>query len=215
MFGNRISYQADDGKRVPAYLYLPQDHDGPVAAMLCLHPTSHLGKDVIAGGGTQPDRFYALELAARGYVVLAPDYPSFGEYPFDFPTDGAEYSSGTMKAIWNNIRAVDLLEQLPLVDPNRIGCIGHSLGGHNAIFTAAFDQRLRAIVSSCGFTAFHDYYQGDLTGWTSDRYMPWIRERFDRDPDRMPFDFPELLGLLAPRAVFVNAPLEGGGGRQL
>jgi dienelactone hydrolase len=37
-----------------------------------------------------------------------------------------------MKAIWNNIQAVDLLESLGYVDVDGIGVIGHSLGGHNA-----------------------------------------------------------------------------------
>ena len=39
-----------------------------------------------------------------------------------------------MKAIWNNIRAIDVLEAMPEVDRDRIGAIGHSLGGHNALF---------------------------------------------------------------------------------
>ena len=29
---------------------------------------------------------------------------------------------------------------LPEVDAERIGCIGHSLGGHNTMFTAVFDN---------------------------------------------------------------------------
>jgi dienelactone hydrolase len=115
-----------------------------------------------------------------------------------------------MKAIWNNIRGVDLLESLPYVDARRIGAIGHSLGGHNAIFTAVFDQRIAAVVSSCGFTAFHHYYQGNLAGWTSPRYMPRIRDVYGNDPDRMPFDFYELVAALAPRRLFVCAPLHDG-----
>ena len=93
------------------------------------------------------------------------------------------------------------------VDPDRIVCIGHSLGGHNALFTAAMDQRVAAVVTSCGFTAFHSYYGGDLKGWTSDRYMPRIRDWCENDPDRTPFDFHEVLGAIAPRPIFVNAPL--------
>ena len=112
-----------------------------------------------------------------------------------------------MKAVWNNVRAIDLLESLPEVDPDRIGCIGHSLGGHNGLFTAAFDLRLRAVVTSCGFTAFADYYQGNLAGWTSDRYMPRIRTEFALDPARMPFDFHEVLAAIAPRPIFVSAPV--------
>ena len=120
---------------------------------------------------------------------------------------GAHYLSGTMKGIWNHVRGLDVLESLPEVDRDRIGCIGHSLGGHNALFVAAFDQRIRAVVTSCGFNAFEDYYGGDLKGWTSDRYMPKIRDDYGCDPKRMPFDFHEILGAMAPRPVFINAPL--------
>jgi hypothetical protein len=75
------------------------------------------------------------------------------------------------------------------------------------MFVAAFDPRLKAIVSSCGWTPFHDYYAGKLAGWTSDRYMPRIREQYGNDPDRVPFDFPEVVAALAPRPFFSNSPL--------
>jgi dienelactone hydrolase len=191
---------------VPALLLVPKDLQQPAPAMLCLHPTSPLGKEQIAGVDGKPTRFYAHELAERGYVCLAPDYPSMGEYKdYDFAADAHE--SGTMRAIWDNIRGLDLLESLPLVDGDRIGAIGHSLGGHNGLFTAAFDERVRLVVTSCGFTAFHDYYQGDLKGWTSDRYMPRIAMEHQSNPDRVPFDFPEILGAIAPRPIFISAPL--------
>jgi dienelactone hydrolase len=210
----KITYAADPGiasggggvDRVPAFLLIPKNLKGPAPAMLCLHPTSPLGKAQIAGLGGQPTRFYAHELAERGYVCLVPDYPSFGDYKYDFKTDGKAYASGTMKAIWNNIRGLDLLESLPEVNADRIGAIGHSLGGHNALFTAAFDQRIRAVVTSCGFNAFAHYYGGNLKGWTSDRYMPRIAGEFGSDPAKMPFDFHEVLAAMAPRPVFINAP---------
>jgi dienelactone hydrolase len=112
-----------------------------------------------------------------------------------------------MKAIWNNMRCVDLLQQLPQVDGQRIGCIGHSLGGHNTIFTSFFDERISVAVTSCGFTRFHKYYRGNLKGWTSDRYMPRIAQDYQNDPDRVPFDFPELIAGLAPRAFFTSSPV--------
>lgn len=67
------------------------------------------------------------------------------------------YASASMKAIRNNIAAVDVLVRRFDVDPTRIAAIGHSLGGHNAIFTAVFDRRIGAVVSSCGFTSFGCY----------------------------------------------------------
>jgi hypothetical protein len=47
---------------------------------------------------------------------------------------------------------------------------------------------------------------GNIKGWTSERYMPALLEFKDR-LDMVPFDFHELIGALAPRVVFVNAPL--------
>ncbi len=200
-----ISYQAEPGSRVSAYLLIPANLTQRAPAALCLHPTASIGKGVVMGYGKE-NRQYAHELAQRGYVCLAPDYPSFGDLS-DYNFGADDYVSGTMKAIWNNLRGLDLLEARPEVDPDRIVCIGHSLGGHNALFTAAMDQRVAAVVTSCGFTAFHHYYGGDLQGWTSDRYMPRIRDWCGNDPDRTPFDFFEVLGAVAPRPVFVNAPL--------
>jgi dienelactone hydrolase len=193
-------------ERVPAHLYLPPPVQASARrpAVLALHQTTAIGKRDVGEEG-RPNRAYGLELAQRGYVVLAPDYPSFGDYPHDFAADG--YVSGTMKGIFNHLRCVDYLAARDDVDPERIGVIGHSLGGHNAMFAAAFDPRLKVIVSSCGWTPFHDYYGGKLAGWTSDRYMPRIRDVYGSDPDHVPFDFHEVVAALAPRPFFSNSPL--------
>src|SRR5690606_31082300 len=111
---------------------------------LCLHQTVAIGKDEPVGLGNRPTLQYAKELAERGYVALAPDYPNFGEHKVDPYALG--YASASMKAIWDNMRGVDLLISLPEVDPERIAAIGHSLGGHNAIYTGVFDDRIRAVV---------------------------------------------------------------------
>ena len=124
------------------------------------------------------------------------------------------------------MRCVDLLQARRDVEPNRIGVIGHSLGGHNAMFTGAFDKRLKVIVSSCGWTLF-DYdnleeakdikfierYGGRLGDWAQERYMPLLhqfelnKEINDSDPGKIPFDFDEVIASLAPRAFFSNSPL--------
>ena len=203
-----IDFASEAGDRTPAYLYIPKGvapgerRPGVVA----LHPTSSIGKGVVDGQSERANRAYGKELAERGYVVIAPDYLSFGDYKdYDFASD--RYKTGTMKGIWNHMRCVDLLVSRDDVDPDRIGNIGHSLGGHNAIFHAVFDERVKVIVTSCGWTPFHDYYEGKIKGWTSDRYMPSLRDEYDLDPGKVPFDFYGLVGALAPRAFFSNSPL--------
>jgi len=205
-----ILYRVEDWDEVPAFLFFPlqQAENKKLPAVLCLHPTSSIGKRVCAGEGEKTNRNYAVELVERGYITLAPDYPGFGdcvEARKQLYEKG--YASCTMKGIVNHIRAVDLLQSLHQVDPECIGCIGHSLGGHNTLFVSAFDTRIKVAVTSCGFTLFPKYMKGDLTGWTHDGYMPRIDSVYGKDPARMPFDFSEVLAVIAPRAVFVCAPI--------
>lgn len=201
----KIRYFVERDDWVSAYLLVPRNLQRRTAAMLCLHQTIKIGKAEPAGLGGSPNLQYAKELAERGYVCIAPDYPYLGENSFDPYKNG--YVSCTMKGIVNHMRAVDLLQSLPMVDGKRIGSIGHSLGGHNTLFVAAFDPRIKVMVTSCGFTAAKKYYNGDLAGWAGIRYMPLIAEKYGKDPARIPFDFPELLVALAPRPLFINAPL--------
>jgi dienelactone hydrolase len=202
----KITFAVEKKDSVPAYLLIPNDLASKSPAMLCLHQTTSIGKDEPVGLGGNDNLHYALELAERGYVTLAPDYPNFGDYQFNPYENG--YVSATMKGIWNHMRAVDLLQSLPQVNPERIGCIGHSLGGHNSIFVAVFEPRIKVIVSSCGFNSFFKYYDGDLTGWSHNGYMPRIADVYEKNPKKMPFDFTELVAALAGRPFFINAPLK-------
>lgn len=207
----KVANQADGtdafAKPVSAYLLLPDMKPGEKRpAVIVFHPTQTAGKDQPAGlVAGAPDFHIALHLARRGYVTIAPDYPSFGEYEYDFKKGW--HKSGVMKAVADNIRTTDLLCRQPEVDAERIGAIGHSLGGHTAIFTALYEPRIKAVVSNCGFTRFHRYYGGNLTGWTSDRYFPRIATDYGKDPDRVPFDFPGLIAALAPRPFLASSPL--------
>lgn len=200
----KITYVASKGDRVPAYLLIPHGIQQPAPAIVCLHGTSG-PKGRTAGMGADYPR-YTLELAERGYVTIAPDYTLLGDNQTDPESLG--YTSGTMKGIWCHMRAVDLLESLPEVDKQRIGCCGVSLGGHNSLFLAAFDPRMKVVVSSSGFDSFTDYMDGDLTGWCQKRYMPAIADIYGKDPKRLPFDFPEVLAAIAPRSIYIHAPLD-------
>lgn len=198
----KLSYQSDPFDRVTAWLLLPADSGGKkLPAMLCLHQTTGAGKDEPAGLAGNPHMHYARELAERGYVTLAPDYPSLGEHAYDF-AQHPEFVSGTLKAVWDNMRAVDLLQSLAEVDPERIGVIGHSLGGHNALFTAALEPRLKVVVSSCGFSTL---VKDDVPSWTGPRYMPRMASQFGSDAGKVPFDFTEMVASLAPRPVLASA----------
>jgi len=203
-----VSYASEPGSRVPAFLLIPKaalaGHKR-FPGVLALHPTDmQYGQRVVVEKLRDYYPPYARDLTERGFVVLAPAYPLMANYQPDLRALG--YQSGTMKAIWDNMRGLDLLESLPFVKRGRFGAIGHSLGGHNSIYTAVFDDRIKVVISSCGFDSYQDYMNGEIKGWTSDRYMPKLLEYKNRLSE-IPFDFHELIGALAPRMLFVNAPI--------
>lgn len=203
-----VSYQSQPGGRVPAYLCIPKSalNGAKAPAVLCLHPTDNkVGFKVVVGLGGKPHRQYAAELAERGFVTLSPSYPLLADYQPDLKS--LDMPTGTMKAIWDNLRGLDYLETLPFVDAKRgFAAIGHSLGGHNAIFTSVFDERVRVVVSSCGFDSLLDYYGGNLKGYVQERYMLSMSQ-FANDAPSAPWDYYELIACLAPRLVYVNAPV--------
>jgi hypothetical protein len=218
-----ITYASEPDSRVPAYLLIPKEALQPEArfpAVLAPLGTG-MSATTFSRQARETDGFplfgdgrdYPRELAERGYVILVPAYPHLGEYRPDLA--GLGYQSGTMKAIWDNIRGLDLLDSLPFVQPGRFGAIGHSLGGHNSVYTSVFDERIKAVVSSCGLDSFLDYYDGNEQvwmpgkGWTQERYMPRLAQYRNR-LEEIPFDFHEVIGSLAPRHVLISAPLNDG-----
>ena len=96
-----ITYAAEPGSRVPAYLLIPKEAlraRKKFPAVLALHPTDmEYGYRVVAEQLRANYRAYGRDLVERGYVVLAPAYPLMAQYQPDLKALG--YQSGTMKAI--------------------------------------------------------------------------------------------------------------------
>jgi len=78
------------------------------------------------------------------------------------------------------------------------------------MITAAFDPRIRVLVSNCGFTRMHKLDEWPLKVLGSPRYMPLIETRYGHDPDKVPFDFPEIVASFAPRPFLASAPIGDG-----
>lgn len=202
----KILIDGGDNDKIPTWVLSHEINEGSRPAIIAIHQTNGaLGKDEVVGLGGNPNLHYGIELAKAGYVVVAPDYPTLGEYKYDFEKD--RFASGSMKGIWNHMRCVDYLTEREDVNPDRIGAIGHSLGGHNSIFLGVMDSRIRVVVSSCGWTPHHDYYRGNLTGWSGERYVSRFKEVYDLDPNKVPFDYYELIAALAPRSFFSCSPI--------
>ncbi len=204
---SKIAYCVGEGEWITAYLLHPQELVKPTPAILALHQTVGSGKDEVVGLDGCPDFAYGHELAMRGYIVLAPDYLTAGEriYPkkgsFESGPFYEQYPNWSMvgKNLEDSKSAIDVLYKLDYVDKDRIGVIGHSHGGHNAIFAAALDDRIKAAVSNCGLSVFSE--EEERMEWSLEEgyiYIPKLRKYFLDNIDP-PFDLHEIAALIAPR----------------
>jgi dienelactone hydrolase len=193
--------------QITAYLLTPKELKHQVPAILALHQTVASGKDKVVGLDGHPDYAYGHELAEKDYIVLAPDHLTAGErvYPnresFDSAPFYEQYENWSMvgKNLEDTKSAVDVLHSLECVDKNRIGIIGHSHGGHNAIFAAALDDRIKVAVSNCGFSVFSE--EEERLEWSLEEgyiYIPKLQKFFLENLDP-PFDLHEVAALIAPR----------------
>ena len=204
----KIAYPVGPNDTVKAWVLVPAGLEGKAPAVLCIHQTVPAGKDEPIGLVGPTNMHYALALSRRGYVTLTPDLITAGDrvpaggkpfYTTDFYRAHPHWSA-TGKMVWDAMRAIDVLRGLAFVDPDRVGCMGHSLGGHVSLYTAALDPRVKAAVSNCGWQLFQADWQAALRfsrtrGFT---YIPRLREHFLQR--RTPYDHHEVLALIAPRA---------------
>jgi hypothetical protein len=76
------------------------------------------------------------------------------------------------------------------------------------MFLAAFDERGKIAVSSCGWTPFEFYetVPGRLKTWALPTYMPPLETLYKSDHRQFPFDFHEVVAAIAPRVFFSSSP---------
>jgi hypothetical protein len=103
------------------------------------------------------------------------------------------------------MRAIDYLQTLDFVDPDRIGMVGHSYGGHSTIFTAAMEPRIKAAWANGPVSDFvqHGMHWATPKGGGSSQSLPAMRPYLlERIPP--PITFYEVTALIAPRALAVG-----------
>jgi cephalosporin-C deacetylase-like acetyl esterase len=164
-----LMYQSRPNFWVTASLYIPTTGSGPFPGIIS--PCGHYG---LARMIPTYQTAY-LSLVKSGFAVLAYDPIGQGERrQYWNPETGRsdpglsdatyEHSmpgqllllmgeSLTQYRIWDGMRAIDYLQTRREVDPDRIGCAGHSGGGTLTKFISAVDERVKCAVIHEGGTA--------------------------------------------------------------
>jgi dienelactone hydrolase len=230
--GYHVSFQSEPDDRIHAYLLAPGDTASPKPAVICIHGTTEgSGKDRSVGlsgsrPGDPPDppdksRAFGLELAQRGYITLSIDLLCDGERippslcPYDSTVFYKKHPQWSMmgKNAWDVMRSVDFLTSLDFVDQRRIGCVGHSHGGHTTLFATAFDSRISAAVCNGGVLSWMlhtgqlarspDYgiaYPPLVANYV---YLPRLRPYILDRIKSVPVDFDSLMIMTAPRPLLI------------
>lgn len=182
----KVSYAVSAVERVSAYLCLPTI-PGPHPAVFCHHQHAgqfDLGKSEAVGLRGDPDLAYAHELAERGFVTIAPDAIGFEERNwsgdgnvtwFELSTRLVQGRTLLADCLAEVSAALDVLEQR---DVGSIGFLGHSYGGRMALWAPAFDDRIRASVSSCGCIPYRLSLTHD-TGIQAEFVVPGFAKEYD------------------------------------
>ena len=212
-----ISYQVEPDERAHAYLGVPLGITGKTAAVVALHGTYARGIEQAAGLVDNPEKAYLDHLCRRGYIVIAPEHFVSGRRtPKAGPYETAEFHqrhpqwTAAGKFTYEHSIAVDVLASLPEVDAQRIGVMGHSLGGQGAIFLAAYDERIKAAASNCSASFFR--HNPKVDHWARDHwyvYFKHIRPGL-LEGELPPIDFHEIMALAAPRAFLDVSGLNDG-----
>lgn len=130
----KISFYSD-GYRLDGLLYTPEAlaaGEKRAAVVLCVGYT-YLKSLVM------PD--IAKALTAVGYVALIFDYRGFGD------SEGPRWRLIPNEQISDVRAALTCVADQPHVDAGRLALLGLSLGGSNAVATAALDRRVGAVVA--------------------------------------------------------------------
>lgn len=217
-----ISYNVEADERAHAYLGVPLGLKDKAPGVVALHGTFAQGAKRAAGLVDNSGKAYLDHLCRRGYVVVAPEHFVSGrrippEGPYETGRFHKKHPEWTAvgKFTYEHSLAVDVLETLDEVDSQRIGALGHSLGGHGAFFLAAYDDRVKAAASNCAASFFR--HNPRVTDWSRDRWYVYFKPlREDLLKGEMPpIDFHEIIALIAPRAFLdVSALNDGNPGTQ-
>lgn len=211
----RIRYSGYGGDIIRAIILIPKG-TGPFPAVLIHHQHNgerFLGKSEVCGLiGDQYQAFGPI-LANSGVMVLAPDsicfedrrvgYNDFGIEPNDEKDWLQHYNEmcyrllageTLMKKVLEDAAiSISLLRLHALVDPSRLGILGHSYGGNTVLFQGALDSRIKFGCSSGAAASFKNRIQNG-TGIEMASTIPGFNQDYDID---------DLVKCFAPRNLLL------------
>ncbi len=175
---HKIAFNLSSDERVVAYLLIPKG-DGPFPALLALHDHGahftigkekvvrpfNVTEEVLADAQQWVEQYYGGNfigdvLAERGYVVFATDALFWGDRG---RFEGADHAAQQELAAnilqmgqswagiicWDDMRSAEFVRGVPETDPERLGCLGLSMGAHRTWNLCAATDMVKAGAAIC------------------------------------------------------------------
>lgn len=203
----------------PFVVFVPNNAPGKVPAVVHINNRYFTPIETVL---EKADPFWAVRaLVNRGYATASfytsdvdPDRADgYADGIRSFFADGKPPADDAWRALsawgWGASRVLDYLDTLEAVDAARVAVSGHSRGGKASLWAAAEDQRFAVAYSNdsgCGGAALSRRAFGETVRAITTSFPHWFSSLFAGYAGReneLPIDQHELIGLIAPRGVYV------------
>ena len=204
---------------VNVVLFLPAKAKKAVPAFILIN---NRGKDLIDATRKTKSTFWPAEMVIdSGYAIAAfnvsdaaPDNPEhYQEGVLQLYPEQVKAADG-MKAVgawaWAASRVMDYMLTDNQINPKQIAVVGHSRGGKASLWAGAQDQRFAYVFSNCsGNTgaALSRRMFGETVKKINTTFPYWFNDNYKKFNDsinQLPVDQHMLIGLIAPRPVYVT-----------
>ncbi|MDG5489381.1 S9 family peptidase [Sphingomonas sp. BGYR3] len=190
-----VSYAARDGLIIPAYLTLPKGREAKALPLIVMPHGGPFARDEWGFDA------WVQFLAARGYVVLQPNFRGSTGYGRQFVAKGTgEWGRGMQDDVDDGVR---WLIERGIVDPKRVCIMGGSYGGYAAMWAAVRNPDIyRCAISWAGISDVASMLRYDARKLAATRYFMDWRDRVRGDDD---FKLAQISPIKA--AERINIPL--------
>jgi len=202
----RVEYFVEPGEKIPALHVFRKDMPQNAPGILAIHAHGGgirfaQGKEMHCSPDPKDPTQYTYRLALEGFRVLTPDALCFGERrtPFGYTHEFIDEVNTHMeltsrgksfcrKSLWDNYRAIEVLE---LLGAKSIGSIGWSGGSTQNYILTSINDKVKAAVCFASFaTLRHQFYRYRL-GHCLYHFIPGMITKG--------IDWDQVVALAAPR----------------